>query len=1004
MSASNDPPNKRISGPQSALARRRNIKILIAEDVAAHAELALKEIRRAGLQYEMRLVETDGAFRRELRDFAPDIILSDFAMPNFDGMRALAIARELSPDTPFIFVSGMLGEENAIRALQEGAVDYVLKGNLLRLPAAVERAIAEVDRRAAQEDLERELQESEERHRNLFQSNPHSMWIFDLETLRFLDVNQAAIVKYGYTHDEFLAMTIMEIRSPEEVSRLMERLSGQRTGLNAAGIWQHRTKSGQLLTAEIASHDIVVKGRPAKLVVAYDVTERQNAARKLEESELRFRQLIEHAADGIYLSDLDGNFVLMNSRGCEMLGYSKEEVVTLNGEVTYVDSDKERYRDRLAAVIGGESLRFERMIKRKDGTVFPAEVSLKMLEVGVIQAIFRDISRRKHYEDKILGLTRIHAVLSSINSAIVRIQDREELFVEACRIATQHGAFHIAWIGMVEQGVLKPVAWAGSGSQVFARINEVGSGIELSPGGLANRAYQAQRSVFSNDITDNPNLDFIRREVVSLGCKSAIALPLMVSEKAIGIFMLYCDQEDFFDEEEIKLLEDLAGDVSFSLNYIAQREKADFLAYYDPLTGLPNRALFIDRLTQNLNGASREHENIALVVMNLDRFRAVNETLGRQAGDVLLQAVTTRLRSVVRNKDTVARVGSNTFALAFPGMWKAEDLAYAMDFRSREIFDEPFALEGEELRVTAAGGIAISPGDGETAEALFANAEAAMRNAKRQNDRFLFYRPEMNVRVADTLRLENQLRRALENGELVLWYQPKIALDSGKLTGFEALMRWEHPQDGLIAPARFIPLMEQTGLILEAGNWAMMQAARDCESWTRNGLKVPRIAVNASPIQLRNKGFISMVVESASRMEEAGSALDLEITESVIMEDVDRIVPILQTIRGLGVEIYIDDFGTGYSSLAYIARLPIHSLKIDRSFIIGMTQNAESLAIVRSVISLAHSLRLHVVAEGVETEEQMALLRQLKCNQAQGYLLSHPVPVEEVADVLNRFN
>jgi diguanylate cyclase (GGDEF)-like protein len=491
--------------------------------------------------------------------------------------------------------------------------------------------------------------------------------------------------------------------------------------------------------------------------------------------------------------------------------------------------------------------------------------------------------------------------------------------------------------------------------------------------------------------------------VVSLGCRSAIALPLMVAEKAIGIFMLYCDQEDFFDDEEIKLLEDLAGDVSFSLNYIAQREKADFLAYYDPLTGLPNRALFIDRLTQNLNGASRVHENIALVVMNLDRFRAVNETLGRQAGDTLLQAVTARLRSVIRNKDTVARVGSNTFALAFPGMWKAEDVAYAMDFRSREIFDEPFTLEGEELRLTAAAGIAISPGDGETAEALFANAEAAMRNAKRQNDRFLFYSPEMNVRVADTLRLENQLRRALENGELVLWYQPKIAIDTGKLTGFEALMRWQHPQDGLIAPARFIPLMEQTGLILEAGNWAMMQAARDCESWTKNGLNVPRIAVNASPIQLRNKAFVSMVVESASRMEDAGAALDLEITESVIMEDVDRIVPILQTIRGLGVEIYIDDFGTGYSSLAYIARLPIHSLKVDRSFIIGMTQNPESLAIVRSVISLAHSLRLHVVAEGVETQEQLALLRELRCDQAQGYLLGHPVPAEEVADVLNRF-
>jgi diguanylate cyclase (GGDEF)-like protein/PAS domain S-box-containing protein len=998
----NNPSMNPKDGPRESTTTRQ-IRILLAEDVAAHAELALREIRRAGLRCEVRVVETAPEFRRELREFLPDVILSDFAMPNFDGMQALEIARQASPETPFIFVSGMLGEENAIRALKQGATDYVLKGNLLRLPAAIERAVAEAELRADQYALELELRESEQRHRHLFQSNPHPMWIFDVETLYFLDVNQAAISKYGYSHDEFLAMTITAIRPPEEIPKLLEQIAIASGALNIPGTWKHRTKSGELLIVEIASHDIAVKGKRGKLVVAYDVTERQNAERKLAESESRFRELIEQAADGIYLSDVRGNFLLMNSRGCEMLGYSRDEIASLNGEATCVESDREGYRERLDAVRKGKSLRVERMILRKDGTVFPAEVSLKMLGNGVVQAIFHDITQRKHYEDKILRLTRIHAVLSSINSAIVRIQNREELFVEACRIASHHGAFHIAWIGIVEAGVLKPVAWAGSGSELFAKINEVGSGIELSPGGLANRAYLAQHSVFSNDITDNPNLDFVRREVVSLGCRSAIALPLSVSGKAIGIFMLYCDQKDFFDAEEIKLLEELAGDVSFSLNYIAQQEKVDFLAYYDPLTGLPNRSLFFDRLTQTLKGASRDHENIALIVLDLDRFRMMNDTLGRQGGDALLQAVTTRLRGVVRNRDTVARVGSNSFALAVPGMWKAEDVAYAMELRSREIFDEPFILDGEELRITAAGGIALSPGDGVTAEALFANAEAAMRKAKDENERFLFYSPEMNVRVAETLRLENQLRRALENGELVLWYQPKIALDTGKLTGFEALMRWEHPEDGLIAPARFIPLMEQTGLILEAGNWAMLQTCRDCKSWVEQGFAVPRIAVNASPIQLRNKAFVSMVVEAASRMEEAGSSLDLEITESVIMEDVEQIVPILQTIRGLGVEIYVDDFGTGYSSLAYIARLPIHSLKIDRSFVVGMTQDPDSLAIVKSVISLAHSLRLRVVAEGVETEEQATLLRGLRCDQAQGYLFGRPVPVEKVADVLKRF-
>jgi EAL domain-containing protein (putative c-di-GMP-specific phosphodiesterase class I) len=260
----------------------------------------------------------------------------------------------------------------------------------------------------------------------------------------------------------------------------------------------------------------------------------------------------------------------------------------------------------------------------------------------------------------------------------------------------------------------------------------------------------------------------------------------------------------------------------------------------------------------------------------------------------------------------------------------------------------------------------------------------------------------MNARIADSLRLENRLRRALENGEMVLWYQPKVSVKTRKLTGFEALMRWQDPETGLVPPAKFIPLMEQTGLILQAGRWAMSQVARDCKLWATGGFKPPRVAVNVSPLQLRQKDFVATVVEAARKTEEAGSMLDLEITESVIMENVETIIPILQTVRGLGVEIAVDDFGTGYSSLAYIARLPIHDLKIDRSFVIGMTQSEDSLTIVKSVISLAHSLRLNVVAEGVETEEQAALLLKLGCDEMQGYLFSPPVPPAEVPGHLSR--
>lgn len=971
------------------------VKILMVEDAAADAELALREIRRAGINCEMRRVETAAAFVRELEQFSPKIILSDFSMPEFDGAQALSLALKLKPRVPFIFVSGIMGEEYAIRALKDGATDYVLKSNMLRLPAAVERAIREADARQARELLEHELHESEHRHRELFEVNPQPMWIYDADSLRFLTVNQAAILRYGYSRQEFLAMTIKDIRPGDDVPRMIHR-AGNPIGPDEREIWRHLTKSGEQILVEISSRELQVAGSRARLVVVNDVTERKKTEDRLRESESRFRELIEQAADGIYLSDADGNFIMVNTRGCELLGYDKSELVGLNGRSTYVDDEVGTYLERLKATAAGETLRYERLVRRKDGSTFPAEVSLKMLRNGMVQAIFHDITQRRQHEEKILRLTRIHAVLSSINSAIVRIHDRKELMEEACRIASQHAAFHMAWIGLFEDDVLKPKAWAGTGSDFFARIAETGSGIKLSPGGLANRAAHERRTAFSNDITDNPSLDFVRQEAVSMGCRSAIALPLFLSGTPIGIFMLYCDQKDFFDAEEVKLLEELAGDVSFALTFIANREKVDFLASYDALTGLPNRAVFFERLAQHLAGAARDDAKIALVLLNLDRFRMVNDTLGRSNGDALLQAVTQRLKTMVRDQDIIARVGADIFAMAISGRWKAEDLAYALEIRSRQVFGEPYLLGNEELRVSATAGVALSPDDGDNPELLFANAEAALRRAKTDNARFLFYSPEMNVRVADSLRMETRLRRAIENRELVLWYQPKVELKTGKLKGFEALMRWQHPETGIVPPNKFIPLMEQTGLIYEAGNWALSQVAKDCRIWAREGLRIPRVAVNVSPLQLRQKEFVSKVIEAAGNTEDAGGALDLEITESVIMENVDAIIPVLQTIRGLGVEISIDDFGTGYSSLAYIARLPIHALKIDRSFVVGMTQNQDSLAIVRSVISLAHSLRLHVIAEGMETEAQASLLRDLNCDQAQGYLISPPVPVENV--------
>ena len=362
-----------------------------------------------------------------------------------------------------------------------------------------------------------------------------------------------------------------------------------------------------------------------------------------------------------------------------------------------------------------------------------------------------------------------------------------------------------------------------------------------------------------------------------------------------------------------------------------------------------------------------------------------------------------RLKIHVRAEDAVARVGADSFAVALADVRDAAEVAHLLRDRVLSTLRHPAAAGGRELRLSANFGVALFPSDGDSAETLYASAEAALNRAKSTGERFLFYASDMNARIAESLNLESKLRSALDKEQFVLYYQPKVAAGDRRIIGLEALIRWRDPELGLIPRAKFIPLMEQTRLILEAGSWAMSQVARDCKLWAADGFKPPRVAVNVSPIQLRQKDFVATVVAAVRNAEEAGASLDLEVTETVIMENVETIIPKLKTIRGLGVEIAVDDFGTGYSSLAYIARLPIHDLKIDRSFVAGMPEMNGSLSIVDAVISLAHSLGLKVVAEGVETEEQATQLRQLDCDQMQGYLFSKPLPPEEVGAFLRRW-
>jgi len=593
-------------------------------------------------------------------------------------------------------------------------------------------------------------------------------------------------------------------------------------------------------------------------------------------------------------------------------------------------------------------------------------------------------------------------VLSGINTLIVRVQDRDELLREACRIAVEHGHFRKAWIGTAsgDAASFRIVAASGGESGFFAELErKLQERIPLGHG-IVVEALAKQRTVISNDIERDDRVA-LRDELLAAGVRAAAVLPLRAAGHSGAVLVLNAESAGFFDGEEMRLLAELAGDISFALENIEKSERIDYLSYYDPLTGLANRTLFHERVKQAVAAAQRDRRKLGLFVVDLERFRAVNDSLGRQAGDALLKMVAERMAAYSKDVTWLGRTGADHFAVFAPDIQSGEELARRTEQRMNQIFGAPYAIADTELRISARVGIALYPNDAADAETLFHYAEAALKKAKQTGERYLFYRQEMTALVAEKLVLENKLRRALENDEFVLHYQPKVDLATRSVVGVEALIRWRSPELGLVPPGRFIALLEETGLILPVGNWALRRAALDHRRWVERKLRPPRVAVNVSPIQLRQRDFVR-VVEQAIIDGLAPAGIDLEITESVVMEDIQANIDKLKAVRALGLNIAIDDFGTGYSSLGYLAKLPVQSLKIDRSFVITMHSDANSMTLVSTIISLAHSLHLKVTAEGVETEEQAKFLHLLRCDEMQGYLFSKPVSEPELVRLLEK--
>ena len=598
---------------------------------------------------------------------------------------------------------------------------------------------------------------------------------------------------------------------------------------------------------------------------------------------------------------------------------------------------------------------------------------------------------RRAAEHRVQHLSRVLQMLSGVNAAVVRIPEREKLLNEACRLAHRVGGYSFAFVALIDPGAgtARPVAWAGDNvaelRDVVFSVNES----DTSVTGTVLRTGEATISAFVPNAGSVDPTDTIFSATQAFAC-----LPLKVDGTTVGALMFGASAGTEMDEEELRLLGEVASNLSFALQYLGKQDEVRFLSYFDPLTGLAKRALFCERLGRVLSAGDHPSQTPASVlVFDIEQLSTLNDAFGRHVGDLLLQCVAERLKD--RLHDRAAHLSGGTFATLFhsePGN-ELRQLRTQM----AELFAEPFLIEGRQIPVSLRSGVAIYPENGQDAGTLVQNAEAALKTAKASGEKMLRHKPGMNSALAERLSVEHRLRSALERNQFVLHYQPKVSLASGRIVGVEALLRWMDPVRGLMLPAAFLPILESTGLIVPVGEWALKQAAADCLRWSTQGFPPVRVAVNAAPVQLRRRDFAVKVIDAASPLEShPGWGLDIEITEGALLDDASWTLRTLRVLRGAGVHVAIDDFGTGYSSLSRLSQLPVDTLKIDRSFTSRLPGNKAGCTLVSTIIGLARAFNMTTVAEGVETHEQLAFLQRAGCTESQGYLHSRPIPAAEL--------
>jgi len=922
-------------------------------------------------------------------------------------------------------------------------------------PPPVEAAVSDKLQREVQARLmaEEHLERSHAMLDSMLEHFPGLVVIKRAADLRITRINRSAELILGRSRDTLIGRSSQEIYAPEFAERLLATDQEALAGGQVVHLPPERLDMPGQPPRWLSYRKLSLGDRDGQpqyvLEFGEDVTERERLYQEMREHLHFVEQLLEAMPGPLFYKDAEGRYLGANGAFERFIGRSRAQLV---GRTVYDISPPELAavydqadRDLLAS--GGTQI-YESRVTRADGSIADVMFHKAVFrstggEQGGIVGFALDISQRKLAERRVAQLNRILTVLGATSQLIIETRDRDRLVGETARLLCEKGGFPVAWVSLEDTGA--PWVWGPPGAPTtVARLLEVVARPEGRPCWPRTRLSCRRPGCCDQELMT---------VLADAGFHSMIHLPLEYLGAVRGNVGILGGEEDLFDGDEDRLLAELATNIGHALealhqeqarragqrgewrgeivnrrkngeyfpewltismvrsdagevtNYVAVfsdltarkqvEERLDFLAHYDALTALPNRILFTDRLDRALVQAARAGQKVALLFLDLDRFKLINETIGHSAGDELLRTVSDRLRAAAGTDDSVSRMGGDHFAVFASGLATADEAAgYAR--RLQKALEQPL-FAGREIHVSASIGISLFPDDGEDSETLAMNADSAMYQAIADGGNTVrFFRQDMNRENSVRVQIEGRLHRALERGELKVFYQPFVSAATRRVVGGEALLRWENPElDGFVSPSVFIPLLEETGLIMPVGEWVLGCALDEVARWRALAGDTLVVAVNVSAVQLADDELPRKVATMLAERELDPGCLEIELTESAVMRDPQRGIRLLREFKILGIQISMDDFGTGYSSLSYLKQLPIGVLKIDRSFVMDTPGDGEAVTIVRAIIAMGHSLGLHVIAEGVESQAQADFLGEAGADILQGYFCSAAVPAED---------